>query len=80
MPGSAFGFDVLPGGQPLNTWPSRIGTAGDGSDMPESFRLAQTLPLKLYWAVLGWARGKTNHNGMLATLEAIKAEVEQTTD
>jgi hypothetical protein len=28
--------------------------------------------------VLGWARGKTNHNGMLATLTAVKAEVERT--
>ena len=40
--------------------------------------LAPTAALKLYWAVLGWARGKTNRNGMQATLEAIKAEVEKT--
>jgi hypothetical protein len=40
--------------------------------------VARTAALKLYWAVLGWARGKTNRNGMQATLEAIKAEVEKT--
>ena len=27
-------------------------------------------------AVLGWARGKTNRDGMRTTLERIKAEVE----
>lgn len=77
VPGSVFGFDVLTGGRALNTWTYRIEASGHGSDVTESFRLAETWSLKLYWAVLGWARGKTNHNGMLATLEAIKAEVEQ---
>jgi hypothetical protein len=32
--------------------------------------------LRLYWALLGWARGRTNRNDMRTTLEAIKAEVE----
>ena len=78
VPGSEFAFEVFTGGKALNTWAYRIETADGGSDVTESFRLADTLPLKLYWAVLGWARGKTNHNGMLATLQAIKAEVEKT--
>jgi hypothetical protein len=30
----------------------------------------------MYWAVLGWSRGKTNRDGMRTTLERIKAEVE----
>ena len=34
------------------------------------------LPLRLYWAVFGWARGRTNHDGMRTTLERIKAQVE----
>ena len=46
--------------------------------MTESFRLADTLALRIYWALLGWARGRTNREGMQATLEAIKAEVERT--
>jgi len=78
VPGSVFGFDVLTGGKALNTWTYTIEPSGDGSIVTESFRLAPTLPLKLYWAVLGWARGKTNRNGMQTTLEAVKAEVENT--
>ncbi len=77
VPGAEFGFDVLTGGKPTNTWTYRIEAAGGGSDVTESFRLAPTLPLKLYWALFGWTRGKTNRNGMRATLEAIKAELEQ---
>ena len=44
--------------------------------MTESFTLAETLPLRLYWALFGWARGKTNRQGMHTTLERIRAEVE----
>ena len=44
--------------------------------MTESFDLAHTPLLRFYWAVLGWARGRTNRNGMRTTLERIKAEVE----
>ncbi len=77
IPGSEFAFDVLTGGKALNTWAYRIAPSGDGSDVTESFRLADTMSLRLYWAVLGWARGKTNRRGMQATLDAIKAEVEQ---
>ena len=79
VPGSAFGFDVLTGDKPTNTWTYRIEPAGDGSDVTESFQLADNVLLKIYWALLGWTRGKTNRDGMQATLEAIKAEVEKTT-
>jgi hypothetical protein len=50
--------------------------AGDGTDVTESFRLADLFWLRFYWACLGWARGRTNRNGMQATLERVKAEVE----
>lgn len=33
--------------------------------------------MKIYWALLGWARGRTNRNGMRTTLERMKAELEQ---
>ena len=79
VPGSEFGFDVVQGGKALNTWTYRIEPAAGGSDVTESFRLAATLPLRIYWALLGWARGRTNRNGMRATLEAVKAEVERST-
>jgi hypothetical protein len=42
----------------------------------ESFELADTPALRLYWRLLGWARGRTNREGMRATLERVKAEVE----
>jgi hypothetical protein len=32
--------------------------------------------LRAYWTLLGWARGRTNRNGMRTTLERIRAVVE----
>ena len=75
-PGREFGFAVLTGGRALNTWRYRLEPAGGGTDVTESFELADTPALRLYWRLLGRARGRTNRNGMRATLERIKAEVE----
>jgi uncharacterized protein YndB with AHSA1/START domain len=75
-PGRVFGFGVGPAEKPLNIWTYRLEQSEDGTDVTESFQLAQTAPLRLYWAVLGWSRGRTNRNGMRTTLERIKAEVE----
>lgn len=49
---------------------------GDGTDVTESFELRDTLPLRLYWALLGWARRRTNLENMRATLERIKVAAE----
>ena len=75
-PGREFAFGVGAPGKPMNTWRYRLEPAGDGTDVTESFELTPTWPLRLYWALLGWARGRTNRNGMRATLAGIKAEVE----
>jgi uncharacterized protein YndB with AHSA1/START domain len=75
-PGREFAFGVGPSDKPLNTWRYVLTPAGDGTDVTESFQLRPALPMRLYWALLGWARGKTNRDGMRATLERIKAEVE----
>lgn len=75
-PGREFAFAVGPGRRTINTWRYRLEPAGDGTDVTESFELAPALPVRVYWALLGWARGRTNHNGMQETLERIKAEVE----
>ena len=75
-PEREFGFAVLTGGRPVNTWRYRLAPAGDGTDVTESFELADTTPLRLYWRLLGWARGRTNREGMRTTLERIRAEVE----
>jgi uncharacterized protein YndB with AHSA1/START domain len=75
-PGREFAFGVGKADKPLNTWRYVLAPAGDGTDVTESFQLADTFGLRLYWAVLGWARGKTNREGMRNTLERVKAEVE----
>jgi uncharacterized protein YndB with AHSA1/START domain len=75
-PGRAFAFGVGPSDKPLNVWSYELVASGDGTDVTESFNLSPTFPLRLYWAVLGWSRGKTNRRGMQTTLERIKAEVE----
>jgi len=75
-PGQEFGFGVGPADKPLNVWRYRLEPSGDGTDVTESFELANTGLLRLYWTLLGWARGRTNRNGMRTTLERIRAEVE----
>ena len=77
VPGSRFSFGVGSSDKPLNTWRYHLQAAGDGTDVTESFQLADNLGLRIYWALLGWARGRTNRNGMQTTLERIKAEVEK---
>ena len=71
-----FAFAVLTGGRALNTWRYRLQPAADGTDVTESFELADTPALRLYWRLLGWARGRTNREDMRTTLERVRAEVE----
>jgi uncharacterized protein YndB with AHSA1/START domain len=75
-PGKEFTFGVGPSDKPLNVWSYTMEPSGDGTDVTESFTLSPTVWLRCYWAVLGWARGKTNRNGMRTTLERVKAAVE----
>jgi len=75
-PGKTFTFGVGTGEKPLSIWGYTMTPAGDGTDVTESFNLAPTAALRLYWALLGWARGKTNRQDMRTTLERIRAEVE----
>jgi uncharacterized protein YndB with AHSA1/START domain len=72
-PGREFAFAV---GNGLNTWRYRLEPSGDGTDVTESFELADKPALRLYWALLGPFRGRTNENGMRTTLERMKALVE----
>jgi uncharacterized protein YndB with AHSA1/START domain len=76
-PNRAFAFGVGAPGKALNTWSYRLEPAADGgTDVTESFRLTDTLPLRVYWTLFGWARGRTNRDGMQRTLEAVKADAE----
>jgi uncharacterized protein YndB with AHSA1/START domain len=76
VPGREFAFGVGSSDKPLNVWRYELQPAGEGTDVTESFDLSKTAMLRLYWALLGWARGRTNRNDMRTTLERIKAEVE----
>ena len=45
--------------------------------MTEYFRLEPTAYLRVYWALLGPLRGRTNEKGMRTTLERMKAVLER---
>ena len=75
-PGKAFEFVVGSMGRDVNTWGYTFESKDGGTDATEYYRLEPFLPLRLYWAVLGWARGKTNRDGMTQTLNRLKAVVE----
>ncbi|MEW6472528.1 MAG: SRPBCC family protein [Actinomycetota bacterium] len=75
-PGREFAFSACVAGRPLNRWRYVLEPNGDGTDVIESFELQRIWPLRLYWALLGRARNKTNVENMRTTLERIKAAVE----
>ena len=60
----------------VNNWGYRLAPEGTGTRVTEYFRLEPMLPLRLYWAVLGALRRRTNQRGMRTTLERMKAVVE----
>ena len=75
-PGREFAFAVVIAGQKLNVWRYSFAPVDGGVEVTESFSLAHTPLLRLYWALLGWARGRTNVNGMRETLNRVKAVAE----
>ena len=76
-PGREFAFTVAgPGGATVNTWRYQLAPSAGGTAVTESFELADTLLLRLYWMLAGPARRRTNLNGMRVTLERIKAVTE----
>lgn len=75
-PAREFAFAVVMRGQKLNTWRYEFASTSGGVDVTESFTLTPTPWLRLYWALLGWARNRTNVNGMRETLNRVKAAAE----
>lgn len=75
-PGREFAFEVLTYGRPTNTWRYELEPVDGGVVVTESFRLADVFLLRLYWALAGWARNRTNVAGMRQTLDRIKAAAE----
>jgi len=76
-PNRVFSFGVMMKDKAVNTWGYELAANGEGTDVTEFYDLAESLPMKLYWAIAGKARGRTNREGMRTTLERIKAVVEK---
>ena len=60
----------------VNDWATGSRPTARGTKVTEYFRLEPMLPLRLYWALAGHLRGRTNEKGMRTTLERMKAVVE----
>ena len=76
-PGREFAFSVGgPRGTTVNTWRYQLEPSAGGTDVTESFELPATFLTRVYWTIAGFARGRTNRNGMRVTLERIRAVVE----
>jgi hypothetical protein len=78
-PGRDYGFVVEVNGEALNHWRYELRPVADGTEVTESFELSPRGFLRLYWAVLGRLRGRTNERGMRQTLERIRTIAETTT-
>ena len=76
VPGERFEFAVIMNGEALNRWGYTLKPVDGGTEVTESFELQASTLSKIYWALLGWARGKTNERGMRQTLERIRAIAE----
>ena len=76
-PGHEFGFAVMAGDNAVNNWHYRLEPSGDGTDVTESFRLNQSLPMRVFWLFAGHLRGRRNERDMRTTLERIKKVVEE---
>jgi uncharacterized protein YndB with AHSA1/START domain len=77
VPGEVFEWAVGTGSTTLNNWGYRLAPEGDGTRVTEYFRIEPTLPMRVYWTLLGPLRGRTNERGMRTTLERMKAVLER---
>ena len=76
VPERDFGFVVEAAGRAVNHWRYQLRPVDGGTEVTESFELQPMGLLKVYWALLGKLRGRTNERGMRQTLERIKAIAE----
>ena len=77
VPNEVFEFAVGTDDVTVNNWGYRLEPNGGGTTVTEYFRLEPTAYLRVYWALLGPFRGRTNEKGMRTTLERMKAVVER---
>ena len=71
-----FAWAVGTKGRPVNNWGYRLRPVEGGTEVTEYFRLESSPALKLYWKLAGRWRGRTNQRGMRATLQGMKAALE----
>ena len=76
VPGEVFEFAVMMRDTALNTWRYEFRPDGDGTEVTESFRLADNLFTKIWRPLGGFLRERRNTRDMLRTLERIKAVAE----
>lgn len=74
--GRLFEFAVVLGGRRVNTWRYELVPAGDGTDVTESFRLADSFLTRLWRPLGGFLRERRNRRDMQTTLERIRAVAE----
>jgi Polyketide cyclase / dehydrase and lipid transport len=68
-----FAFDVIgPRGKTSVNWSYHFLPVGGGTDVTESFTLGTSLALRVYSAIAGRSRTRTNIRNMRATLERVK--------
>jgi hypothetical protein len=75
-PDREFGFAVLLNGKAVNNWHYRLTPVDGGTDVTESFRLDDSLTMKLFSVFGGQLRRRRNIRDMRKTLERIKTVVE----
>ena len=75
-PGREFGFAVLAGDRALNNWHYRLTPANGGTDVTESFRMAEGFFTTVFGMFGGQLRTRRNIRDMTTTLNRIKEEVE----
>jgi uncharacterized protein YndB with AHSA1/START domain len=76
VPNEVFEFAVGTDQMTMNNWGYRLEPDATGTTVTEYFRIEPSLPMRLYWTVLGHLRGRTNERGMRTTLERMKAVLE----
>jgi uncharacterized protein YndB with AHSA1/START domain len=75
-PERLFEFAVGTDAVTINNWGYRLTPRDGGTDVTEYFRLQPSLPVRIYWTLLGPLRSRTNVRGMRTTLERMKSVVE----
>ena len=76
VPGEVFEFAVGLDSVSLTHWGYRLEPRDGGTLVTEYFRLEPAFYMRVYWAILGRGRGRTNERGMRTTLERMKVVLE----